>query len=306
MLTLQQILESDSISTLVAKLNANFQTVASSNGGPQGIRGEQGIPGLPGKLGPTGVTGPTGPTGNIVGIIPFSAIPGTGPTAIGPSVTIFSPYGEVGPWPQSSWQWLQYYNPTGSNGDIYIDHANDGYWQYLNTVDVYGASSAGYTQGGFYSYIGTGASYPDLGTTGGWAGAGWYFYPVPDSSSTSGVWTNDTTTYLISNQPGASPGVIGPYAQGAYETEGASNLSVNNARLISKYGTVWITSGSDQNNPGTFEDSDTSTSTIGKWGHEPTSLDYPNPGKENAGVDRLLFKMSIDGLPYLSNITARG
>ncbi len=38
MLTLQQLLESDSLSTIVAKLNQNFQTLSLSNGGPQGIR----------------------------------------------------------------------------------------------------------------------------------------------------------------------------------------------------------------------------------------------------------------------------
>ena len=301
MLTLQQILESDSISSLVAKLNANFQTVAASNGGPQGIRGQQGIPGLPGKMGPTGPTGVTGPTGNIVGIIPFAAIPGTGPTAIGPSTTIVTPFGEVGPWPQSAWQWLQYYHQTGSAGDIFIDHANDGYWQYLTAVDVYGASSAGYTQGGFYSYQGTGAAYPYLGATGGWAGAGWYFYPVPDTSISSTVWVNDPSTYLISTGTG---GYSGPYPQGPYQN--SSPLTVNNARLVSKYGSIWVTSGSDSTNPSSFEDSDLTTSSIGKWGATAGILNYPNPGRLNSGIDRLLFKMSIDGLPYLTNVLARG
>lgn len=302
MLTLQQILESDSISTLVAKLNANFQTVAASNGGPQGIRGAQGIPGLPGKVGPTGPTGVTGPTGNIVGIIPFACIPGTGPTAIGPSTTIVTPYGTVGPWPQSSWQWLQYYHVTGSDGDIFIDHANDGYWQYLNAPDVQGACDGlgGYTQGGYYSFQGTGAAYPFLGTTGGWAGAGWYFYPVPQSIDSSLVWVSDNTTYF----PG--PTAAGPYPQGPYEDPASSPLTVKNARLVTKYGTIWISSGSDENNPAFYEDSDLSTPTIGEWGHDPNQLGYANPGKTNSGVDRLLFKMSLDGLPYLSNITARG
>lgn len=316
MLTLQQILDSDSISTLVAKLNANFQTLSGSNGGPQGIRGQQGIPGLPGRLGPTGVTGATGPTGNIVGIIPFAGVPSAGPTAIGPSVPIVAAYGTIGPWPQSAWQWLMYYESAGvtggsgntaTHGSIYIDHANDGYWQYLTSPDIKGASGAGgYTQGGFYSYLGTGANYPFLGATGGWAGSGWYYYPVPDpSTNSSGVWVTDTTTYLAHNQANGS-GISGPYAYGPIETDAASSLTVENARLLTKYGTLWITSGSDQNNPLTNEDSDLLTSTIGKWGHEPNGIQYPNPGRYNNGVDRLLFKMSLDGLPYLSNITARG
>jgi len=301
MLTIQQILESDSISSLVAKLNANFQTIAASNGGPQGIRGAQGIPGLPGKLGPTGPTGATGPTGTILGIIPFACIPGTGPTAIGPSGTIVTPYGTVGPWPQSSWQWLQYYHVTGAQGDIFIDHANDGYWQYLNAPDVQGAcdGAGGYTSGGYYSYQGTGAAYPYLGSTGGWAGAGWYFYPVPESVDSSTVWISDNTTYLAT-----SP--TGPYAQGPYEDTNTSPLTVKNARLLSKYGTIWVSSGSDENNPASYEDSDLNTPTIGEWGHDPAGLLYPNPGRVNSGIDRLLFKMSLDGLPYLSNITARG
>jgi hypothetical protein len=316
MLTLQQILDSDSISTLVAKLNANFQTLSGSNGGPQGIRGQQGIPGLPGRLGPTGVTGATGPTGNIVGIIPFAGIPSTGPTAIGPSIPIVAAYGTVGPWPQSAWQWLMYYESAGitggggntaKHGSIYIDHANNGYWQYLTSPDVKGASGGGgYTQGGFYSYLGTGANYPFLGTTGGWAGSGWYYYPVPDPSANSaGVWITDTTTYLASNQTNVG-GFSGPYAYGPIETDAASSLTVENARLLTKYGTLWITSGSDQNNPLSNEDSDLLTSTIGQWGHDPNQIGYPNPGRYNNGVDRLLFKMSLDGLPYLSNITARG
>ena len=316
MLTLQQILDSDSISTLVAKLNANFQTLSGSNGGPQGIRGQQGIPGLPGRLGPTGVTGATGPTGNIVGIIPFAGIPSTGPTAIGPSVPLVAAYGTVGPWPQSAWQWLMYYESAGvtggggntaKHGSIYIDHANNGYWQYLTSPDIKGASgSGGYTQGGFYSYLGTGANYPFLGATGGWAGSGWYYYPVPDPSANSaGVWITDTTTYLANNQTNVG-GFSGPYPYGPIEAEAASALTVENARLLTKYGTLWITSGSDQNNPSSNEDSDLLTSTIGQWGHDPNQIGYPNPGRYNNGVDRLLFKMSLDGLPYLSNITARG
>ena len=114
MLTLQQLLESDSLATIVAKLNQNFQSLSLSNGGPQGILGKQGIPGLPGRVGPMGVTGPEGPTGTIAGIIPFSAIPGTGTTAgPDPTITTVSAYGTVGPWPQSSWQWLKEYYSNG-------------------------------------------------------------------------------------------------------------------------------------------------------------------------------------------------
>jgi hypothetical protein len=310
MLTLQQLLESDSLSTIVAKLNQNFQSLSLSNGGPQGIRGAQGIPGLPGKQGPIGPTGPAGATAGGVGIIPFACVDSTGATAIGPTVDTLPSVGNVGPWPYSSWEWLQYYHVSGGAGydgnppqnqEIYIDPANGGYWQYLETPDDQGAScDGGYTSGGAYSYTGSG-SYPDLGPTAGWAGPGWYWYPSSASSSGGGnlgdVWTNDTTTYFI------SPPNSGPYEAGPYLDE-PTPLTIPNARLLSKYGTVWISSG----NAGATASADlTESPTIGRWGEsygDPN--DGASPARNNAGVDRLLFKMSIDGLPYLSNVIARG
>ena len=101
MLTLKQILESDSVSSLVAKVNLNFQQIAVSGGGPQGIPGEQGIPGLPGRQGPIGPTGLKGPTGSVVGLIPFGSQTGgsTGPTGI------------AGPWNTYSYEYLNtFYN----------------------------------------------------------------------------------------------------------------------------------------------------------------------------------------------------
>jgi len=310
MLTLQQLLESDSLSTVVAKLNQNFQSLSLSNGGPQGIRGAQGIPGLPGKQGQQGATGPVGATAGGVGIVPFACIDSTGPTAIGPAVDSLPSIGTVGPWPYSSWEWLQYYHVSGGAGydgnppqnqELYIDPANGGYWQYLETPDDQGATcDGGYTSGGAYSYTGSGV-YPDLGATAGWGGPGWYWYPSTANSNAGGnlgdVWTNDYTTYLISPTNG------GPYVAGPYFND-PSPLTIANARLLSKYGTVWITSGND----GLTDSGDlTETSTIGNWGDGSGSLnDGPQPGRNNAGVDRLLFKMSIDGLPYLSNIVARG
>jgi hypothetical protein len=310
MLTLQQLLESDSLSTVVAKLNQNFQSLSLSNGGPQGIRGAQGIPGLPGKQGQQGATGPIGATAGGVGIVPFACIDSTGPTAIGPAVDSLPSIGTVGPWPYSSWEWLQYYHVSGGAGydgnppqnqELYIDPANGGYWQYLETPDEQGAScDGGYTSGGAYSYTGSG-SYPDLGATAGWGGPGWYWYPSTGNgaggNNLGDVWTNDFTTYLI------SPTNSGPYIAGPYFNE-PTPLTIANARLLSKYGTVWITSGNDGlNETGNF----TETSTIGNWGDGSGNLnDGPQPGRNNAGVDRLLFKMSIDGLPYLSNIVARG
>jgi hypothetical protein len=322
MLTLQQLLESDSIATLVAKLNQNFQSISTSNGGPQGIRGYQGIPGLPGRLGATGPAGPTGATGTILGIVPFACIPGTGPTGIGVGPTAgggtpissLAPYGTVGPWPQSSWQWLQYYETPGgggfggntaSHGDIYIDHSNNGYWQWLDFPDDPGAcdGTGGFTSGGAYSYTGS-SPYPALGPTAGWGGSGWYYYPVPSGAgtgATSAVWAQDFTTYLRANTGGTPTN--GPYVEGQYLNNATSPLSIANARLITKYGTVWISSGNDATTIGDSANPDTPT--IGNWG-KGAGTGFPQPAKANAGVERILFKMSIDGMSYLSNITARG
>ena len=322
MLTLQQILESDSIASLVAKLNTNFQVISNSNGGPQGIRGPQGIPGLPGRLGPTGVTGPVGPTGSFFGIVPFACI-GDSTAGVGPTAGLFADNGQqANPWPLASWTWLMTFHGggivssftglsggsgvTASHGDVFADHANDGYWKYLSYPDDPGACTGGtstypyeYLDGGFYGVTGApGASYPNFNGGTGWIGNGWYWYPTSTSSGlTSTVWINDYTTYFV-----GAP--TGPYIEGPYTSSIGSPLTVANARLLSKYGTVWITSGSD----GTVANTDDSltTETVGLWGSTAIMVPQINPGKTNAGIDRLTFKMSIDTLPYLSNIQARG
>lgn len=314
MLTLQQLLESDSLSTVVAKLNQNFQSLSLSNGGPQGIRGAQGIPGLPGKQGPLGPTGAIGATAGGVGIVPFACVDSTGSTAIGVSVDSLPSIGTVGPWPHSSWEWLQYYHVSGGAGyngnppqnqEIYIDPANGGFWQYLETPDEQGATcDGGYTSGGAYSYTGSGV-YPDLGATGGWAGSGWYWYPSSASNQGNNlgdVWTNDYTTYLISGGPSLDPG-DGPYEKGPEFYE-PSPLTIANARLLSKYGTVWISTGNEGLNPSGDQ---LASPTIGLWGESNGfATDGPQAGRNNAGIDRLMFKMSLDAIPYLSNIIARG
>lgn len=308
MLTLQQLLESDSIATLVAKLNTNFQELSLSNGGPQGSRGTQGIPGLPGKRGASGPSGATGATGTITGIIPFVNTSALGIAGVGP--TIPAPNGQSVVWPASSWNWLtEYATPgTGSytgaapqHGSLYVDHAHEGFWMWMTGPVTSGT-------GGLYYYNSAtaGASYPNLGATGGWCGNGWYFYPEPAASaSLSTVWVADNTTYLL-GATGAVPGATGPYAYGPALANVNSLLTVPNARMVSKYGTVWITSGSNSTDSG--GDDALATPTIGEWGLNPNTTTPPaaRPGKSNAGVDRLLFKMSMDSLPYLSNITARG
>lgn len=337
MLTLQQLLESDSIASLVTKLNTNFQVISNSNGGPIGIRGPQGIPGLPGRLGPTGPIGPTGATGPFIGIIPFAGMCG-GTATVGPTAGMLAPNTQpVEPWPVSSWVWLMWYYgggvstvgwPSGlvsagitaqgiiaSHGDVFIDHANNGYWKYLNSVDIQGAEDGvtpypgGYTAGGYYQTASSTQIYPNLNADPmGWAGSGWYYYPVPDAGFGAGdVWANDYSTYLPSRLAASPPGPSGPYVDGQYPYSATSPLTIANARLLTKYGTVWITTGSDGTLNGNLGDDYPLTSDIGlQWAATPPAVLEMRPGRINAGIDRLLFKFSLDGLPYLNNITARG
>lgn len=57
------ILQGDNQSTIVDKLNYNFDQILSSGGGPQGQRGIEGPTGPIGPQGPQGVQGPQGPSG---------------------------------------------------------------------------------------------------------------------------------------------------------------------------------------------------------------------------------------------------
>jgi hypothetical protein len=269
MLTLQNLLESDSLSSIISKLNNNFQVISLAGGGPQGNRGEQGIPGMPGRIGATGPEGPIGPTGLSTYMIPFAT--GTSGTT-GPSTI-------AGPWPVASLDYLDSTIGTGGTGDIYIDHFNRGYWMYLSAADGTG------------QYSNIGPSYPPTGT-GFFGGQGWYFYPQPDQIDLTNVWTYDYSTYLTNP----------PYATGPFDTS-SSPLKIPNARFNSKYGTVWISAG----NSGTTGSQDYDTPSIESWGQDygDSILPFPQPGRWNAGVDRLLFKFSIDSLPYHSIINAR-
>lgn len=279
MLTLQQILESDSISSLVATVNLNFQQIAISGGGPRGLPGDQGIPGLPGRQGPLGPTGLRGPTGSVVGIIPFASQTGgsTGPTGI------------AGPWNSDSYGYLNSIVGTGPSqvGNIWIDHHNDGFWQYLNAPN--GIST--YTNSP-YSNPAAGPTPPD--GTGYFSGDGWYFYPLNNGGGANAgdVWINDITTYQE-----APPFGTGPFSS-------TSPLTVKNARLLSKYGTVWITSGNGIDENGATDENNLETSTLYDWGFN-TPLGSSQPSRYNSGIDRLYFKQSIDTVPYLSNVAAR-
>ena len=62
-LNMQQILSGDNLSTVVEKLNYNFNQIVLNGGGPQGLKGIIGAPGLPGVQGLQGLTGPIGEEG---------------------------------------------------------------------------------------------------------------------------------------------------------------------------------------------------------------------------------------------------
>jgi hypothetical protein len=281
MLTLQQLLESDSISTFIAKANLNFQQIAVSGGGPQGIPGEQGIPGLPGRQGPIGPTGVMGPTGSVVGIIPFASQTGgsTGPTGV------------AGPWNTYSYEYLNNIVGTGTNqaGHIWIDHFNDGFWRYNVNID----GPTPYTDSPYTNPF-PGTTPPD--GTGYFSGDGWYFYPLKNTGggNAGDVWINDISTYQTAP----------PFGTGPFNTP--SPLTVKNARLLSKYGTVWISSGNGVDLAGNVDESNLTTPNLYEWGVNTVGPGLPSqPARYNSGIDRLYFKQSIDTLPYRSNINVR-
>ncbi len=68
-----EIGDNETLSTIVEKINANFNQVRSLGGGPQGPQGKQGIPGLPGLQGPQGIKGDKGEAGTK--IVPLESRP---------------------------------------------------------------------------------------------------------------------------------------------------------------------------------------------------------------------------------------
>jgi len=273
MINFQRILESDSLSSAISKINNNFATLNLAGGGPPGpvgLPGIPGIPGVPGQKGESGQVGPTGPGANIVPFITASSF--TGPSSI------------AGPWPAQSLAFLK--DPAIATGttEVWLDNQNNGYWRYLTSVDSTGQ----------YGVAGP-STYPPSGT-GFYGGEGWYFYPVDiNLSLATNPWTYDATTYFT--RP--------PFATGPFTDSSTSPLTVQNVRLKSKYGTVWISTGNDSTDNTSYYDYDTAE--IGKsWTGSSLTADLaPWPSRWNSGIDRLLYKFSIDSLPYKSNVTAR-
>lgn len=294
MLTLQNILGSDSFASAIQKINENFKSIGLGGGGPQGIRGEQGIPGLPGKRGSTGPIGPAGNNGLSVDIMPWMPEAGPGNPLAGP---LFAQY------PQSSLDWLiANYGDTGAPngmtptpGMVLIDHQNFGYWQYLDGVlpnpGPTGPIPSPLLPGGPDSsdaiwnglYIG-----PD------YTGPGWYYYPsdIANIIATLGdVWENDYTTYLTGPTDYNNPANVNIFNQ---------PFVVPKARLKSKFGVIWISS--HDTAPGVLPPSDETNN------QSATIKDVNLNGysERSAGVDRLLFKFSLDGRTLAENMYAQG
>jgi hypothetical protein len=287
MLTLQDILGSDSFSTAIQKINENFKSIAIAGGGPQGIRGEQGIPGLPGKQGSTGPQGPAGVNGLSVDILPFGVTNGTftGPTA-GPAV------GQV-TWPVDSLIWLQqnYGDPTANPGItptpgmVVIDHANFGYWQYQDGIQALPIPPLGPLDPG--AQDGDAAYQQGYYTGASWTGPGWYYYQSDLGNllnSATDVWVNDYTTYLT-----------GPVDYNYQLNTNTFNApySVPRARLKTKFGTIWVSS--HNSTVGTDPSGNNDSSII-------KDINLGGYSERSAGVDRLMFKMSLDGRPVSEHV----
>ena len=305
MLTIQNILDHDSLSTLVAKLNANFQAMALSNGGPQGVRGEQGIPGFPGRQGATGPQGPVGATGPTSGIIPFSVHNLVPSSYIVPTGT-GSGFGAPNTYNPESYTFLTSPlgpNPWGPNGfpignQLYFDNNELGWWKYLTQPDpdpsidtINGVASITYVESPFY----------DSGSGGSYTGPDWYFYPLNLAAiinQTQAVWSADKSNYL-GRLPGsayASPATVPtlPGTQSPYE--------IQNARMNSKFGSVWVSS---FDGDGTTPPFSGGNNTVNATGYN-YYWDYATSPRLSAGIDRSLFKMSIDGPLYFDMMKARG
>jgi hypothetical protein len=282
MITLKILLETDTISSLVEKINTNLSSLSASLGS-RGPIGYQGIPGLPGKPGPIGPTGPKGDLGSFVNIIPFSIrdINLTG----GPNDP------PAGPWPESSYLYILS-KTTGTdienNGKIWIDHWNNGYWRFnLNPDETLPLL----TNGPYENVTLGGPVNPSTGDNS-FTNPGWYFYPTfkDDNFLLTNSWVQDNTNYLIQDPWSSGPHPLTPMSP-------PSNLTVYNSRFTSKYGSIWISSGNGTSN----DREDLETPNISSWG----SVNTLQPGRYSSGIDRLFFKQSIDSLPYKSNITSR-
>lgn len=126
-LNMQQILSGDNLSTVVEKLNYNFNQIVLNGGGPQGLRGIIGAPGLPGVQGIQGPTGPVGEEGTHIyadGASPSNYPFGTGGEILPRTGDIFV---ETDPTYLNVYQ----YAVTGGTGN---------YWNLVETIQAPGSA----------------------------------------------------------------------------------------------------------------------------------------------------------------------
>ena len=99
------VLQGDNQSTIVDKINYNFDQILSAGGGPQGQKGSAGATGPVGPQGPQGVQGSQGPSGTKWFVQDITPALGT---ISGSNPFLFPTLGDY---------WL---DPASSDQDIYV------------------------------------------------------------------------------------------------------------------------------------------------------------------------------------------
>lgn len=126
-LNMQQILSGDNLSTVVEKLNYNFNQIVLNGGGPQGLKGIIGAPGLPGAQGLQGLTGPVGEEGTH--LYADGASPGNYPFGTGGEMLPRT--GDVFVETDPTYLNIYQYAVTGGTGN---------YWNFIETIQAPGSA----------------------------------------------------------------------------------------------------------------------------------------------------------------------
>jgi hypothetical protein len=126
-LNMQQILSGDNLSSVVEKLNYNFNQIVLNGGGPQGLKGIIGAPGLPGVQGLQGLTGPVGEEGTH--FYADGASPGNYPFGTGGE--ILPRTGDLFVETDPTYLNLYQYAVTGGTGN---------YWNLVETIQAPGSA----------------------------------------------------------------------------------------------------------------------------------------------------------------------
>jgi hypothetical protein len=192
-LNLKQILSGDDISSVVEKVNYNFDQIILNGGGPMGLRGILGAPGLIGQQGEIGATGPIGEDGTHLYTDQLT-----------PSLYPFGTGGEILPRiddvfieAQSSYISIWQYSATGSTG---------AYW---NLIDTLVAPNSGFSTI-VYDYV-TGPSATTNRITNDPSITGKFLFGTPDAlygTAASGSTFSGLTIIDPNYDPITSGGVV--------------------------------------------------------------------------------------------------